>query len=373
MDIEEINEYLTETGCWWFDPWWEADRWFSREQLSKGDFLESIEFLKSLLTPDWVRSLGDDPLQHPFLQMVHFGQGLWQMGGLHALSERFQCLLGVEGFSPVLASYKSLAEARSSDLEMFVAYVIAKECQDVSFIRAKSKRGRTPDILAVNNGLEFVVECKTVSDSKAEVWVKNYGESYSRRIMDAEPSNFEDIFRSNCPEIDPDQYGYPFLGSYELAAAIDAYPIIQQIQQFGGKSRYIDMGHAGQLWVIPSGSDLRSSISVPSISQAFIGRRLVGNAIKKANRQITEYGKPGIAAVSYASPPDTGTLRLRLPDIFSQHQEEYRYLMGVLVFPAQNILQYIPPIWVANPHSDFNASDYGLPDVLKGTLNLIGA
>ena len=362
---------MIETGCWWFDPWWEADSWFSGEGLSKIDFLEGIELLKSLLTPNWVRSLGDDPLRHPFLQLVHFGQGLWQISGLYALAERFRRLRDMEGFTPVLKSYKSLAEARSADLETFMAYVMAKKCQDVSFIRAKSKHGRTPDILAVNHDSEFVVECKTVSDSEAEIWVNNYGRSYSQLIMDAVPEGFEVIFWSSDPDVNPDQYNYLSPRSYQLAAAIDAYPIIRQIERFGDRPRYIDMGYPGQLWIIPTGSELRSSISVPSISKEFVGRRLVGNAIRKANRQISDYGKPGIAAISYAAPPDTGALLTKLPQLFGQFREEYRYLMGVLILPAPNILTYIRPVWVANPYSDFAPAEVGLPDLLLEALDPI--
>jgi hypothetical protein len=264
------------------------------------------------------------------------------------------------------------AGARSADLEAFVADVIAKECQGVSFIRAKSKRGRTPDILAVYNKSEFVVECKTISDSEAEIWVKNYSNFYSRLIMDAIPDNHEVIFRSYLSEIDPDHYGYPSLGSYQIAAEIDASTVIRELKKYQGKTKYIEIKSIGQICIIPNDRRLRSSVSIPSISQKFIGRRLVGNAIQKASRQITEYSKPGIAAVSYSTPPDVGALKLKLPEIFNKHQEEYKFLMGVLIFPAQNILKYISPIWIENPYSEFDASNYGLPNILIKNLNPIG-
>ena len=64
-------------------------------------------------------------------------------------------------------------------------------------------------------------------------------------------------------------------------------------------------------------------------------------------------------------------MQLTLPKVFNQHTEEYQYLMGVLVFPAQNILKYIKPIWIENPDTVFNAIDYGLPKTLKDSLNPI--
>lgn len=251
--------------------------------------------------------------------------------------------------------------------------MLEKECEDVAFIRAKSKRGRTPDILAMNRGLEFVVECKTVNDSEAEVWIRNYGHCYSGLIMDAMPDGFHVIYRSAHPMVNPKEYDISSPRSYQLAAAIDTQPIIQRIQQFGGKPRYINMGYPGELWIFPSGTELRSSISVPSVSNDFTGRRLVENAIKKANKQISEYGKPGIVAISYAAPPETGVLRTMLPKILASYKDQYRLLMGVLVLPAQNILTYIHPIWVANPSSDSNPADFGLPELLDKTLQPIRA
>lgn len=97
--------------------------------------------------------------------------------------------------------------------------------------------------------------------------------------------------------------------------------------------------------------------------------RLVGNALKKAIAQINEFGKPGIAAAFYFNPPEVGALKLQLPKVFERETEKYRHLMGVLVFPAQNILKYIQPIWISNPYAGFDANEYGLPSALVDTLN----
>lgn len=370
MRLHEVNKYLREYGCWWFDPWWEQERWFKGVKLSQSLFLEEIQFLKSIFTESWVKSLGDDPLQHPFLQMVHFGQGLSQISSLFSLAERLQFIVEIEGYKPVLDSYKSLQEARSADLEIFMASVLGQSYTSVSFIRARPKKGRTPDILVSANESDFVVECKTVSDSQAEKWVGNYNRYFSRLMFSALPDNIALIYRPLTAEIDPTEYGDPHNSSYQIAASVDAYPIIEYLRNFREKPEYIDMGVRGELIISPKYEGLSSSIETPSISREFVGRRLVKNAIMKANRQISDYAKPGIAAISYGYPPQAGELKLKLTEMFEQYSEEYQYLMGVLIFPAQNILEYIPPIWVTNPSSICSPTSFGIPKVFEGSLGI---
>lgn len=368
MLLDEINRYLQEYGCWWFDPWWEQERWFKGIKLSQASFLGEIEFLKTIFTESWVKSLGDDPLQHPFLQMANFGQGLSQIGSLFSLAERLRFLTTVDGYEPVLNSYKSLQEARGADLEIFMAFVLGRVYQTVSFIRAKPKYGRTPDILVNAKISDFVIECKTVSDSQKEIWVDNYSRCFSQVVFSALPDHISVIYRPQAAEIDPKEYSCSMKGSYQIAAAIDAYLVLESFQFFHGRPVYVDLGHRGSVVLAPKFEGLSTCIHPPSISHAFIGRRLVENALIKANRQISGYGKPGVVAISYGYPPEKGALRLNLVKLFKQRAKEYEYVMGVLVFPAQNILAYIPPIWVGNPYSKSNPADFELPQALEAVL-----
>jgi hypothetical protein len=370
--LEQINKLLKEDGCWWLNPWWEDDHWYGSIAITKQDVLIAVEFLKSIFSKDWARSLGNDPLQHPFLQLIYFGKGLSQINKIYHLAERLRVVIKIDGHKSVLDNYKTIVQAHSANLEIFLAYVMSMTKRDVSFISAKSKKGRTPDILIKNNGKDFVIECKCIQDSDCEKWVSNYSNYYSSLLMNAIPAGCEIFYNLGQLKIDPIDYGYPELFSYQLAATIDALPLInflRSINHFSSKYHYINFGSKGELYVLPTSDKFRSQLGSPEISQGFIGRRLVGNAIKKANLQISEFGKPGVAAVSYGSPPDIGALKQMLPRLFDAHRKEYSLLMGVIIFPMQNLLKYVRPIWIANPFSEFSSEEFGIPESFVNILD----
>ena len=372
MNIEDAISLLINDGNWWFDPWWEQDRWYALGSIKKVRFLEAIEFLKTIFSKEWVKSLGDDPLRHPFLQLIFFGQGLPQINNIYQLAKRLQVIIRLNGHKSALQDYKTINQAYNADFEMFLAYVFHSLGSHVSFIVAKSKKGRTPDILVNNNGIEFVVECKYIQPSEAERWVSNYSLAYSHLLMDALPTHYEMFYRLRQTDINVSDYSYPKLGSFQLAAIIDSLQIINYLKNIGPfspKYNYIDMGTKGELFVIQKGNLFRSQIQMPEISQSFTGRRLVGNAIIKANRQISEFGMPGIAAIYFGAPPDIGALKLEIPKLFCENKEQYSLLMGIIVFPMQNLLKYIRPIWIANPFSKFRPQDYRLPELLVDILD----
>lgn len=374
MNFSEINILLGEEGCWWFDPWWEIDHWYDTIQITKTDVISAVDFLKSIFSSEWVKSLGENSLKHPFLQLIFFGRGVSQLCGIYELAERYRTVISTEGYKSVLANYKTIEHSRSADFEAFFLNVLKKAGCDVSFITAKPKHGRTPDILINNLSNAFVVECKCIQESDSEKWVTNYAHVFGSLIMNAAPDQCGVLY---CPvqfAIDPHDYGGPEFVSYQLAATIDTLPIVnylKSIRLLSPQHRYIDLGSKGYLYIFPKCIEFPSQSYMPEISSKFVGRRLVQNAIQKASSQIRAFGKPGIAAVFYDSPPDIGVLKQELPKIFKEHKEDYALLMGVVIFPAQNLLNYVRPMWISNPFASSAPEDYGLPSLLMNAVNPI--
>lgn len=370
--MEKVTELLKKKGNWWFDPWWEEDRWYASSHIEKDKLLDSIDFLKSIFPKEWIKSLGDEPLFHPFLQLLFFGKGLSQINSIYFLAERIRLIVKIDGYVSVLNNYKTIAQAKSANLEMFFAEVMSTVGGKVSFIPAKPKKGRTPDLLIDIEGKEFVVECKCIQDSEFEKWMQNYSRDFSCAIMDAIPADYDVFYFHPRFNIEPEDVGHPDLFSFRLAAILDVLPIVNQLKAicpFSPKYSYIDMGFKGSLCLFPKNDQINSRIEMPEVPQDFIGRRLVGSAIIKANQQIAEFGKPGIVVVSYGYPPELGALKMIVPRLFEQRRDEYSLLMGVLIFPMQNMLRYVRPIWVANPFSVFSVEDFGLPELLERVLD----
>lgn len=372
MNLDGVSKVLSEEGCWWFDPWWEIDYWYDTIQITKTDAISAVDFLKSIFTSEWVKSLGENSLEHPFLQLIFFGRGVSQLYDIYELAERYRTVICTEGYKSVLENYKTIKHSRSANFEAFFLNVLKKAGCDVSFITAKPKYGPTPDILVKNLDKEFIVECKCIQESDAEKWVVNYAHAFGNLIVNAAPGVYDVFYCPHQLAIDPYDYGYPEFGSYQLAATIDTLPIVNYLNSIGFISlqdSYIDLGPKGHLYVLPKSIGFPSQTYIPETTSKFVGRRLVQNAIKKANAQISAFGKPGIAAIFYDSPPNIGVLKQELPKIFEEYKEDYALLMGVVIFPAQNLLNYVRPMWISNPFASIAPEDFGLPSLLTEVIN----
>ena len=108
--MENIDRLL-EDGCWWANSWWEESHWYDAGLLNKRDVVGAIDFLKTIFPVAWVKSLGDDPLQHPFLRMILLGQGLFQLNNIYWFAERLRVVTKIDGHRAVIESYKSITQA----------------------------------------------------------------------------------------------------------------------------------------------------------------------------------------------------------------------------------------------------------------------
>lgn len=348
----------------WSNEWWLKPQWREQINLSDEEINRCFEILKSTFNQEWIATLGDDPRYHPLVREVIFGEGLHQIDYLLGLAHKIENLAEVSGFKTVLRSYKKVKEARSAELEMFIASCLIDGGYGTEFITAKPKKGKTPDILASKNGKAFTVECKYVSIAEAEKWITNYNMHFGIKIFDLAPKDTSIIYVPYDQNIDIRSYGYPDkLIPAKLSAELDTLAITNAVQNAHIDTKppiYISIPGRGEVLLLPEGSETDGRVSIPELNTKFLLNRLFRNGIEAANQQIHEYGRPGIAVTFQAEPADPYSIKQKLDLIISKNPSIYSSLMGVLIFPCQNILKYINPYWVANEFSHYNVDDYGI-------------
>ena len=133
-------------------------------------------------------------------------------------------------------------------------------------------------------------------------------------------------------------------------------------------SSYVDIHGVGQLLWMYETDNVRSEIHYPDLYHKFLNKRLINNGVSKAVLQINASNKPGVAAIFQDKSVHEITLKGVLCNLFEKNKKQYSNLMGVLVFPAQNILQYMEPLLIENPYSAYNLEDFSIKQSLYPLL-----
>ncbi len=358
----------------WSDPWWQKHQWRSQINISDNEFNERIDFLKSVFNRDWQKSLQEDAYSHPLIQSVCLDESLFNIRGLLELADQLRVLKDVTGFAKVLKNYKSIKQARSAQLEMFMAWVMRRDGYSVEFINAKPKKGKTPDIL-VNQDSEysFVVECKHLEDAAAERWIETYRFNFFQQLHNASKHGISLYYR-HYGDLEIRDYGHPEeLVSPVLAAIVDTLPMISAIEKLrvnGAIPGFTQIAGKGEVGLFHEADGMLSEMIIPELNQRQLMSRLFGRGVKQAATQINEYGRPGIAAIFQAQPAAYNVIENRFKGLVEADPELYRKLMGILIFPAQNILHYVQPLWVPNPHSELDPANVGIPEMVARCFDL---
>jgi len=356
----------------WNNEWWFKSKWRSWVKLNDYDFSSSMNILKMEFDEEWLNSLGESKNQHPVLHNINYGEGIPQLSYLLKISSYIKELRDIDGFSNVLKAYKSIQYCKSAELELFMAHILVKSNYEVSFIVPKPKKGMTPDILANCESGEFVVECKFLDDAKGERWFKKYYTYFAMNIMSEVPEGKALIYIPENQYLDIWDYGYPDnLSSSNIAAFIDSFDVINHIKKLKHgfiKNAYIDIPNKGTVYWMDERDENRTQILTPELNHRFINKRLVLNGVNKANLQIKKFNKTGVAAIFQSDPVHEIDLKKTLHHLFEENKVLYSKLMGVLVFPAQNILKYIEPILVENPYSDIKLDRFNIRESLYPAL-----
>lgn len=358
---EERNSY--DPSGLWRDQWWWKPQWRKQINLSDQKLRNRIAVLEQEFDAHWAHSLRDRLGEHPLAQNILFCEGLAQAYSLLRLADDIQRLSNVNGFPRVLKAYKQLETARSADLELFMGGALSRLGLNVEFIVPKPDKGKTPDLLVRTSTGEFVVECKYLNDAKAENWVKDYTKYYWELVRDAVPNGVALFFKHRDEFIDVRRYGYPDLTPYQLAASIDAQSVLAAIREIlsGGKRwGYRVVEPAGDILVLPESDVLRTCVVLPSLHPKALLKRLLGNGLTKANDQIRAFGIPGIAVVFYSEAAELGSIKREFEALIHEDPQKFEWLTALLVFPKQNILRYVRPYLIENPHSCYSLEALGV-------------
>ncbi|UTW44994.1 hypothetical protein KFE80_11495 [bacterium SCSIO 12696] len=371
MDFEARLAYAQETGDIWSSQWWLKPTWRNQIALSDDELESRFSRLADTFNSDWVQSLGGEIFSHPIARSQIAQFGMPDISNLLRVSGYLSDLSSLVGFGRVLRDYKTVQHSHSSELELFMANCLQKIGCEVSFIVPKPNGGKRPDISARFNDCGFVVECKRLARGPGEPWIENYQRVFSQILSDATPDGITLNFQRDLEPLDIHDYGYPYqLTPYQLAAQMDAYPIVAKIKEslkFGRTSAYFEVAGRGKCQLFSDNDSFKDRIEIPEFSENFYIKRLFLNGIFKANDQISEYGHSGIVAVFQEYPADLNAVKRELQKLFSK-EARFKLLMGVLVFPAQNILKYIQPYWIQNQHADVCAKEVGLVERLEPLL-----
>lgn len=368
MGLREELSAVAASGRLWDNPWWLKPEWRKFFSISDEEYESSFQLLQETFDEEWVKGLDGDIGYHPLIQALFFRRGVRNIQTLINLADNLKQLEGVQGFHRVLADYNTLYQARNAGLEMFMGGAFARAGCDVEYIVPKSRKGPTPDLLVRKGEAEFTVECKFMSDASREKWIENYRTWYGRRISASVPTEYSVWFQPFVEHLDPSCYGpHDGLTPPELAAELDTLQVRTAIEEMLYSFRlpqYRWIEGKGTLAVFPEGYDYMGQIGLPGLSRRFFFNRLVSNGIKTASKQIQAYRRPGIASVLYSGVSDLGWIKPTVQQVFLEKPEGFECVMGVLLFPMQNVLKYMRPYWIENESSAFSAAEMGVTDML---------
>lgn len=369
MTHGSARDYAEQLLDIWKNQWWLKHDWRSQIRLTDDELQARINLLKSIFDQKWVQSLGDDPMRHPFLQNLLLGEGVSQVRHILELADQIETLRDLNGFHGVLKKYRSLQHPMSAHLEMFMGGVLKRAGYGVEFIVPCHKKGKTPDILVTaKSGRAFSIECKYLIDANAERWIRRYQDRFFSELQRAVPDGIA-LYYWHYSDLEIREYGHPDnLAVPEIAAIIDVMPIVRAIE--GLLIRNVIPGAAevagkGALGVFYEDEQMRSRLHAPDLNRRQLIHKLFGGGIQTAARQIREHGVPGIAAIFQSQPASFAAIESWFKKLVENDRELYEGLMGILVFPAQNILHYVRPLWIANPYGELNPASVDIPKVFS--------
>lgn len=361
-----------EAGDIWSDQWWRQPTWRNQISLTDEELASRFSLLSSVFDKDWVMSLGEGLFAHQIIQDQVGQEGMPAISRLLRLSSYLVELSSLVGFNRVLSDFKTIQHVHSAEFELFMAHCLLKAGCEVDFIVPKAKSGKTPDISANLNGYEFVVECKRLTRGPGEPWISGYERLFSQILMDSVPEGVALNYQVTSNPLDIQEYGYPNnLTPYELSAHIDTFPIVEQIKEVLNLEKVplsFEIPGKGICRLFFDNESFRGRVEIPEVSESYYLKRLFLNGVFKANDQISGYGVSGVAAVFQEYPAGLHAIKRELYRVFENEKDRFKLLMGVLVFPAQNILKYIRPYWVKNPWAVESVDEVGLEKALEPLL-----
>lgn len=342
-------------NCWWRDPWWEDDNWVSQSPYTLAQIRAAVEELKTVFSCQWALRIGENDFANIFLRNVRCGQSIWQHRYIIELGQRIARLRDRPGCSRVLSRLQSVDESESADMELSLADLLLTSSFEIEFPIAKSRRGKSPDIIASCGTETVAFECKQLKKSRKQQWLDLYYRHASQLLrdrLDTDERRVQFIFEE--PPVD--RYvrdGKPLreatLVAAETIESLVSYvqrqyrasscPLTFEIKEIGS-GRFVGKSDRDAVWV-----------QYPSMAEDRLFERLFANGIAPASEQLRTVDYPGIAAVYDGHNPSLQYAQHEFATKVRNDPSRYEHLTACLVFQRQPLFQYRPPLLLINPVS----------------------
>lgn len=362
-------------GRWWLDAWWEGENWVSQSKFTLEEIRSAIEVLKTIFTAEWAVKIGDNDVANIFLRNIRYGKSIWQHRYIIELGRQIAILRDRPGFTSVLSRLLSIDDSESADMELSLAALLLGNSFDIDFPVPKSKRGKSPDIIARCGDEIVAFECKQLEASNKQRWLDNYYNHMSRLLRDGLDNGERHIqFEFNEPPVDR-YFGRDGNAIREATAVAEevANQLISHVRSrfveysspliFGiegiGFGRFVGTAVPNSAWM-----------NLPSMPDDRLFARLFSNGIARASDQLRTANCPGIAAIYAEHSPTYEYAQAEFESIVRKEKSRFEHLAACLVFQRQTLFQYRSPLLLVNPASRVRFDQLNVSNVIRKIYGL---
>lgn len=371
----KITDEELPDGRWWLDAWWEEENWVSQSKYTLPEIRAAVEELKTVFSSEWAMKIGKNDVANIFLRSVRYGHSIWQHCYIVELGQQIASLRDHPGFTSVLSRLLSIDESESADMELSLAALLLKNSFNINFPVPRSKRGKSPDIIARCGNETVAFECKQLEVSNKQRWLDDYYHHASHLLRDGLDNDERQIqFEFDEPPVDSffRKDGKAIREAPTVAGEM-AGRLVSHVRDlfvesssplyFGiegiGYGRFIGTAEPNSAWT-----------HFPSMSDDRLFARLFSNGIARASEQLRAVNFPGIAAIYTEHSPSFEYAQGEFKAIVGNEPSHYGHLAACLVFQRQTLFQYQPPLLLINPASRVRFSQLNVSNVIRKAYGL---
>jgi hypothetical protein len=360
----------TINGRWWLDAWWEEENWVSQSRFTLEEIRSSIEVLRTVFTAEWAEKIGENDVANIFLRKIRYGKSIWQHRYIIELGQQIKILRDRPGFTSILFRLLSIDDSESADMELSLAALLLNNSFDIEFPVPKSKRGKSPDIIARCGAETVAFECKQLEASNKQRWLDSYYNHASHLLRDG-LDNAERHIQFEFEEPPVDRFfgrdGKAVRGAAAVAEEMANHMISHVRGLFVEYSSPLLFGIEGIGYGRFVGATVPNSawIRLPSMTDDRLFARLLSNGIVRANEQLRTVNFPGIAAIYVEHSPSFEYAQSEFEAIVMKESSRYEHLAACLVFQRQAHFSYRAPLLLINPVNRVRFNQLNVSDVIR--------
>ncbi len=362
-------EEIEKTGEWWLQSGWESCTGLRGKKYSPEEISAGIETLKKTFTAEWFRDVLNNPVKNIVVaNLIHSGPPSNDF--LINLSRMIQLLEHSQGFPTVCKRLKG-NESESAFFELEMAAVSSESSIRVEF--PKSKKRKTPDIIAHFPDQTVAIECKHLDKEQWELWADNLHLNVHRAVTQVKPDQQFKIQLKLAPSLSDIHFNHekePAINDAIQAAILKhIYDVIAKI--LAASALPVNFGIPGIVsgTIFPAGAQVEEFTKGVPISSTAKLRRIFTNAFLEAEKQLPN-DMAGICAVYTDYLPDPTFARIIFDAVTSSVRERFQHITALLIFPLQTYFQWTPPLLFENRYSSLLFRDLRCSSVMKNYFGL---